>query len=54
MKDDVFQMNREFFYKIAQENTRKNRYGQTTISRTDEDFYDDDWEEAYRKMSSQE
>lgn len=34
---------------MAQENTRKNRYGQTTISRADDDFYDDVWDEAYRK-----
>ena len=31
MEDDVFQKNREFFYKIARENTRRNQYGYMTF-----------------------
>lgn len=46
---DVFEKNRAFFYAVAKANTRKNIYGQTTISREDPDFYDDDWDKVYKE-----
>lgn len=46
---NVFEDNRNLFYKIAQENTVKNKFGETTISRQDESFEDDIWEQAYKE-----
>ena len=46
---NVFKENRNFFYKIAQKNTVKNKLGETTISRQDESFDDDIWEQAYKE-----
>lgn len=47
-----FKDNRGIFKVIAQKNTIKNEFGQTTISRQDESFNDNIWEQVYGKVQN--
>ena len=49
LQKSVFEENRDYFYKIAERNTVKNKLGETTISRQDESFDDDIWDNAYKE-----
>ena len=42
--------NREKIYAVAEANTPRNAQGHTVISRSDPWFYEDEWDEEYRKM----
>lgn len=45
-------LNRAKLWKTARKNTKKNEFGQTTVSRDDESFYDDVWDEIYKRERS--
>lgn len=44
---NVYQENRKLFWDITRKN-KKNKQGQTVITRDDESFYEDFWEEDYK------
>ncbi len=52
LQKSVFEENRDYFYRIAQRNTVKNELGETTISRQDESFDDDIWDNAYKNLKN--
>lgn len=43
------EQNKSKIYNMAEKNTVRNSKGQTTISRTDPDFNEDEWEEHFKK-----
>lgn len=42
-------LNRNKLWEVARKNTKKNESGQTTISRNEDSFFDDIWDEIYQK-----
>ena len=45
------QENKEYLYKVAKENTKVNEAGFPTISKDDPWFYEDEWDEHYKRIS---
>ena len=44
---DFLGQNKDKLWEEAKKHTKVNSKGQTTISREDDDFYDDCWDEGY-------
>ena len=44
--------NKEKVYSVAEQNTVRNSKGQTTISKDDPWFYEDEWDEHSKRMDS--
>jgi hypothetical protein len=45
--------NKDKIYKIAESNTKRNNKGLPTISRNDSWFYEDEWDEYFDELESE-
>ena len=49
---DFLDKNKEKIYSLAEQNTVRNSKGQTTISKSDPWFQEDEWDEHSRRMDN--